>query len=58
MFYDAVTDSSVSAEQIQKIGTFKCASFPRCHGGNARKKEGKKLFVYTFKFVLNYKPQC
>jgi len=56
-FHDAVTDSSVSAEPIQKTGTFKCAIFTQCHGGNACKKGGK-IFVYNFKFVLPYKPQC
>lgn len=54
MFDDAVTDSSVSAELIQKIGTFNCASFPQCHGWYAYKRR-KKLFVYTFKFILQYK---
>jgi hypothetical protein len=53
MFDDAVTDLSVSAELIQKIGTFNCASFPQCHGWNACKKE--LPIVYTFKFMLQYK---
>jgi len=46
MFDDAVTESSVSAELIQKIGTFNCMQ-----------KRRKKLFVYTFKFMLQYKTQ-
>jgi hypothetical protein len=46
MFDDAVTDSSVSVELIQKFWTFNCASFPKCRGWNACKKGKKKWFVY------------
>jgi len=47
MFEDAVTDSSVSVELIQKIRTFNCASFPQCRGWNAgKKKEGKNCLHF------------
>jgi hypothetical protein len=55
MFDDADTDSSVSTELIQKIGTFNRASFPQCQRWNVCKIRMKKLFVYTFKFMLQYK---
>jgi len=57
MFEDAVTDSSVSVELIQKIRTFNCASFPQCRGWNAGKKKRGEKIVYTFKFILQYKTQ-
>ena len=55
MFDDAVTDSSVSVERIQKFGTFKFSSFPQCHGGNACKKEGKNYLFIPLNLYFNIK---